>query len=64
MSNTLSLLGHTFRPMEKSDWDAFAGADDDSFICYLDEVTLIWSPSKNALYEITADGHEREWNLR
>jgi hypothetical protein len=64
-SQDVKVLGHTFKPMDRNDWDCFAGADEDSLICYCsDERTvLIYSPSKGTVSEISGDpdhGADRE----
>lgn len=46
-SKTKHVLGHDFKPFDKTDWDCFAGSDEGSLICYCpDEKTvLILSPN-------------------
>lgn len=61
--DTRRVLGHTFRPFDKQDWYAFAGADPGSLICYTGDEgdpVLILSPSGN-ITEVPEDGPEVEW---
>ena len=49
----MRLLGHEFKPMSRSDWDGFAGADEGSLICSCSDGTvLIWSPVSNTVSEM------------
>lgn len=58
----MKLLGHEFRSMTPADYDDFAGADEGSLICMLDDIVLILSPQTQTLTEISyADGSERDW---
>jgi hypothetical protein len=58
----MRMLGHEFRPMDKTDFETFAGADEGCLICELDDVVLIWSERDKVLTEITSDG-ERDWTV-
>ena len=68
--DTMRLLGHTFTKMDVSDWEAFSGADEGSFIVYLepqsndDPCVLIYSPEKDILTSICEDGTEFNWTRR
>lgn len=63
----MKIFGHEFVPMSQSDWDAFAGADDGSLICYpSDGTVLIYSPHAKDLSEIYEDNGatvQRRWTM-
>lgn len=54
-------LGHKFNPMSEGDWDAFAGADEGTLICYLDEITLLLTPEGSIVAVNYEDGTETIW---
>lgn len=57
------LFGHPFRPMDESDFDAFAGASEGSLIAFpSDDVVLIYDPASEEIAEIW-DGGQRLWQL-
>jgi hypothetical protein len=50
----ITLLGHTFRPLNDNDWESYAGAEEGSLISYLDDekTVLMWDPAGKRLSEI------------
>jgi hypothetical protein len=56
---TRVVLGHTFVPMEGSDYEGLAGADEGSFICYTGSVTLVLSP--NGTISELGDNTQTDW---
>lgn len=55
-----TVLGHTFRPFDKCDWDMFGGADAGSLICHLEHLILILDPI-GTITEVGEDGSEVTW---
>lgn len=59
---TKEALGHTFVKMDKSDYEGFAGADPDSYMCCLDDKKLILILSPNGdIHTVEEDGTETVW---
>lgn len=56
----LELLRHVYRgmfkPMTQLDWDAFAGADEGTTICYLDDGTTLLLSLDGTLTVVRDDG--------
>ena len=60
----MRILGHEFRQMTSEDYDGFAGADEGSWICELEDTVLIWSPGSGTLAEIYDEGErQRDWTF-
>jgi hypothetical protein len=63
----MRILGHDFKKMEGTDFDGFAGAGADAWICELDEtedgaaLILIWEPSTGELHAMDAEGSDVVW---
>lgn len=56
-ANVKIVLGHKFRPFYQLDWQGYAGADEGSYICYIEpDVTLILSPN-GSIQEHVHDGN-------
>ena len=62
MPETMNVLGLTFTKMTPRDYDGFAGAPSDAFMCDTgsseDGRILIWSPSELTLTVIDDEGDE------
>lgn len=62
---TVTLFGLTFRPMDRTDWDTFAGAEEGSLITYAEDRTYILSPDQKSVSEIFEDDNgytvQRDW---
>lgn len=66
-NDTLRILGHVFRRMDDTDYEAFGDAPSDAYIHYCDGGSLIWCPSTSELVEIDAEDHplyvEKVWQV-
>lgn len=60
---TVRRLGHTFRRMAGRDFDAFAGAEEGSWMASTDDVVLIADPNFTEITEITLEGDETRFVL-
>ena len=67
MTDTFKILGQTFRPMNRMDWDTFAGAAEGSLICFCEDETtvLLYYPAIGTVSEVTqkedGDSVQRDW---
>jgi hypothetical protein len=61
---TTELLGYRFEPMDDNDWQTFAGADEGTLICYLDNGTALLLSPDGELNEVRPDGSEFTWTCR
>lgn len=51
----MKILGHTFKKMKPSDYEGLAGASPNALVCYADDVTLLYEPDNEFLFEIGED---------
>lgn len=61
MIQEIKLFGLTFKPMVEMDFNAFAGADEGSFICYEDDNVYVLSPDRDSMAVVNFDGTEVLW---
>lgn len=68
----LHMMGRDFVEMDPEDWEAFAGADPGSMICYCEDGTvLVFSQRDNSVTELVPEGlaitpsgeAERRWTF-
>lgn len=65
-TTTRKLMGLVFSPMTDNDWDAFAGANEGSLICYCDdeETVLIYDPNEETITEMLFNEEDVDTNTR
>lgn len=61
--NAVTIMGNVFEPMTQTDFYAFAGAEEGSYIAYTDYSAMILSPDGTRIAEVFEDGTQADWTV-